>query len=140
MLPRGGGTRGGVSASRVGDLIGFGFRGWGWGRADGAGEAAAEEGAAGAAGDGLEGGGAGAAHPRAGAAEEEAAQEVVAGGAQPRPPRRAGAAVVARARLHGARHRLRRPPHQGHLTTLPRSSLQGFTSSLALAHSLVLLV
>lgn len=92
--------------------------------ADRAGEAGEAGGEAGAAGAGLEGGGAGAAHPRAGAAAEEATQEDVEGEPQPRLPRRARPAVVARARLHGARHRLRRPPHQGDLTTVPGALVQ----------------
>lgn len=68
LLPRGGA---GVSAPRTGDPICFGFRGC-RGRADGAGKASAASRAAGAACDGLEGGGAGPADPRASAQAEEA--------------------------------------------------------------------
>jgi len=68
LLPRGGT---GVSDTRTCVPICFGFRVC-RGRADGAGIASAASGSAGAACDGLEGGGAGPADPRAGAAEEEA--------------------------------------------------------------------
>jgi len=67
LLPHGGAS---VSAPRTGVPICFSFRGR-RGRGDGTGKASAASGAAGAACDGLEGGGAGPADPRAGTAAEE---------------------------------------------------------------------